>query len=157
VMAKLIDDMLAHIRTGRALLPSRIDGHVAQGSIYGTPGTVIEFHQSHRLPGSSAATETTSLVPFVDDPTLDSEATHQVSTGDFGGVLVSAFNDVTGVGPYVSGPIAHPRMVCRLGSYFDEPDTDVGFTPFPDLLAVWGSYGHYQACVSRATNALVEA
>jgi hypothetical protein len=90
----------------------------------------------------------------------------QISTGDpgyvaeFGTSAVSAFSVVTHVMPHVVGPIVHPRMACRLGTYTDSygvGNTDFGFLPFPSLLAVWGSYGKYKACVAKNTDLLRDA
>lgn len=154
VMATVIDNMGAHLKTGEQLAPSLIDGTIVAGS-----PPYVDFPQFSRLPGSPPSNLYSQVFPFVDDPSLDSvdSTVTQFSTAteaDWGWSLVDDMNDLRSVMPSREQSLILPLTACRQGGYsIIDYAYFLGFPgPFPNMKEVWGSLDNYEDCVQRTIN-----
>jgi hypothetical protein len=158
VMARVIDNMIAHLKWGQQLPPSLIDGTIVAGS-----PPYVEYPQFSRLPGSPLSNLYAQVFPFVDDPSLDSvdSTVTQYSTAteaDWGWSLVDDMNDLRSAMPNREQSLILPLTACRQGGY-----DIIGYAfflgfpgPFPDMKKVWGSLYHYEDCVQRTIDHAVD-
>jgi len=149
VMAAVIDNMVAYLKTGKRMPPSLIDGTIVAGS-----PPYVDYPQFSRLPGSPPSKLYSQLVPFIDDPSLDSMVgLTQWSTAteaDWGWSLVDDINDLRSVMPNREQSLVLPLTACRQGGFIDFYGYFLGFPgPFPDMKKIWGSLDNYEDCVQQ--------
>jgi len=149
VMAKVIDNMVAHLKWAQELPPSLIDGIIVAGS-----PPYVDYPEFSRLPGSPPSHLYSQVVPFVDDPSLDSmdASVAQYSTAteaDFGWSLVDDMNVLRRVMPNRQQALTLPLTACRQGGFIDF-DWVLGFPgPFPNMKMIWKRLDYYNNCVQQ--------
>lgn len=156
VMAKVIDNMDAYLKTGQPLPPSLIDGTVIAGS-----PSYVDFPQFNRLPGSPRSELYSQVFPFVDDPSLDSVGStvplfSTATEADWGWSLVDDMSELRRVMPNRALDLTLPLTACRQGGFVDFLGA-LGFPgPFPNMKEIWGSLDNYEDCVERTMQAAVD-
>jgi hypothetical protein len=144
VVAAAIDNMVDWLVAGRPPPRSFITGQPIDEDDDGVPD---------RIAFSRADGSTTSVVPYVEDPTIDEffGEVFEFSTDQVGTAVVR-YAEVLEALDHESDALSLPQLQCRVGGYSFEADAVL--VPFPDLSAHWKNFGRYKSCVEHAISDL---
>ena len=144
-VAAAIDNLNEWLLRGTPPPRSWINGRALDQDHNGTPDR-IEFTRANGT--------TTSVVPFVEDPAIDtflSETYELSAAAGFPGTVVR-YAEVLAALDHVSGSLSLPYLRCRLGGY--EFGSEAKLIPFDDLDQHWKNFGQYKSCIEKAINDL---
>ena len=145
VVAAAIDNLVAWIADGTPPPLSRVNG-VAIDADHNNTVEAIQFPQAGGL--------TTSIVPFDQDPAIDSVLFDQFELSAAGGNPNNTirYAAVLAALSHVAGSIALPNAACRIGGY-DFVDGAI-LHPFIDLAVRWPKFEAYRTCVTKTQKGL---
>jgi hypothetical protein len=144
-MAAAIENMDAWLRFGTAPPPSHINGQALDENSDGL---------ADRIAFTLANGGTTSVVPFVEDTTIDVFLgdVFELSAAAGQGTTVQRYAEVLDALDHVNDSIALPYLTCRVGGY--EFAAAAVLTPFPDLKQHFKNFGQYKSCMNHAIHDL---